>query len=133
MTPLEKRIKREAELMVMLLSGSISKKTWERAMKGSKETFRDEERERIRKEMGNRANYNFMNNRAAMQGSDEFYALMQLVPEKGMKRKDGPGATVPPGALDDKMLDEMSENTKYAKITAAKKFEVSVVTVPAGL
>lgn len=79
LSPLEKRTKREGELISMFMMGMINRKTYDEALKASNKEYLDDMRERARIEQQFR-NDKYLANKLVTEGSDEMYNLMQLVP-----------------------------------------------------
>lgn len=79
LSPLEKRTKREGELITMFMIGAINRKTYDEALKASNKEYLDDMRERARIEQQFR-NDKYLANKLVTEGSDEMYNLMQLVP-----------------------------------------------------
>jgi hypothetical protein len=84
LTPLEKFQKKQSEIMQLLMVGAIGKKTADRASLAANKEYKDAEKalRELQQKANIRINFEFMNNKAVKEGTDEFYALMQRVPGK---------------------------------------------------
>jgi hypothetical protein len=123
--------------MQLLMMGAIGKKTADRASLAANKEYKDAEKAllELQKKANIRINYDFMNNKMVEEGTDEFYRLMQLVPEAGRSVPEPVGAKVPAGALDGAMLGA-AEDAAYQlkKIEAnTKKSGTTIIVKSAGL
>jgi len=126
LTPLEKLEKRRQEIAGLFLVGAIGSKTAERASLAANKEYKEAERalRELQQKANIRINFDFTNNKAVREGTDEFYALMQLVPNAGElpTPKDkggavGPGGGGAAGALNYEQLRELEDaNFKLANI-----------------
>jgi hypothetical protein len=97
LTPLEKFQKKQSEIMQLLMVGAIGKKTADRASLAANKEYKDAEKAllELQAKANIRINYDFMNNKAVEEGTDEFYRLMQLVPEARISELGGGGGGAP--------------------------------------
>jgi enoyl reductase-like protein len=91
LSPLEKLTKAEDDLNQLKAIGAIDQKTYDRAMKAAHKDFVDGKKEEARLNTQAQLNYAFMNNRAVRENSDEFYKMMQQVPDATTPKLTQPG------------------------------------------
>jgi hypothetical protein len=121
LTPLEKFKKTQAEILQLLMVGAIGVETAGRASLAAEKDYKDAEKalKELQMKANIRINYDFTNNKAVEEGTDEFYRLMQLVPNKGVKAPEAVGRA-PAGALDGAMLGAMEDAAYWAMQTAQR-------------
>lgn len=130
LTPLEKFQKKQTEIMQLLMVGAIGKKTADRASLAANKEYKDAEKAllELQKKANIRINYDFMNNKMVEEGTDEFYRLMQLVPEAG--RSASEPIDKPAGPMNDKELRELEyANYKLEMIARNTAKPPVVITV----
>jgi TP901 family phage tail tape measure protein len=114
LTPLEKLEKRRKEIAGLFLINAFGYKTAERASLAANKEYKEAEKalRELQMKANIRINFDFTNNKAVREGTDEFYALMQLVPNAGeLPTPKDKGGAVGPGGADAKALsyDQLRE------------------------